>query len=417
MTCAFFLPLQAAWRVLCIDAARTTVQLRDLNRPGSVHAASQQQPEMIPMAKRLFIAIILLGLVVGGIVWFKYFRDGMITQFMAGRVPPPVPVTAQTVEPVTWEPGIDAIGTAISARGVDLAIEAAGIVRAINFEANDSVAEGAALVLIDDDSERAALSAAQASLGVALTDARRAQTLTERGVSAANTAETAEALVESARAQVAQVQTALDAKTSTAPFAGVIGIPRIEVGQYVSTGAIFATLQDLSQMRVDFTVPEQQLGALELDGPISVSTEVGDFRAEGRITGIEPQVDANSRLVSVRAEVSNPSGRLFPGQFLRVRVSLPAEDGVIAVAQTAVISSLYGDSIYVVRPGEGEGALTVEQVFVQLGRRSGGLIEVTEGLSPGDQIVTSGQNRLSNGAKVVIDTSVDLSVTDGQSDG
>lgn len=417
MTCAFFLPLQAAWRVLCIDAARATVQLRDLNRPGSVHAASQQQPEMIPMAKRLFIAIILLGLVVGGIVWFKYFRDGMITQFMAGRVPPPVPVTAQTVEPVTWEPGIDAIGTAISARGVDLAIEAAGIVRAINFEANDSVAEGAALVLIDDDSERAALSAAQASLGVALTDARRAQTLTERGVSAANTAETAEALVESARAQVAQVQTALDAKTSTAPFAGVIGIPRIEVGQYVSTGAIFATLQDLSQMRVDFTVPEQQLGALELDGPISVSTEVGDFRAEGRITGIEPQVDANSRLVSVRAEVSNPSGRLFPGQFLRVRVSLPAEDGVIAVAQTAVISSLYGDSIYVVRPGEGEGALTVEQVFVQLGRRSGGLIEVTEGLSPGDQIVTSGQNRLSNGAKVVIDTSVDLSVTDGQSDG
>ncbi|MCT8330989.1 efflux RND transporter periplasmic adaptor subunit [Acidimangrovimonas sediminis] len=372
---------------------------------------------MIPMAKRLFIAIILLGLVVGGIVWFKYFRDGMIAQFMAGRVPPPVPVTAQTVEPVTWEPGIDAIGTAIAARGVDLAIEAAGIVRAINFEANDSVAEGAALVLIDDDSERAALSAAQASLGVALTDARRAQTLTERGVSAANTAETAEALVESARAQVAQVQTALDAKTSTAPFAGVIGIPRIEVGQYVSTGAIFATLQDLSQMRVDFTVPEQQLGALELDGPISVSTEVGDFRAEGRITGIEPQVDANSRLVSVRAEVSNPSGRLFPGQFLRVRVSLPAENGVIAVAQTAVISSLYGDSIYVVRPGEGEGALTVEQVFVQLGRRSGGLIEVTQGLAPGDQIVTSGQNRLSNGAKVVIDTSVDLSVTDGQSDG
>jgi membrane fusion protein (multidrug efflux system) len=170
-------------------------------------------------------------------------------------------------------------------------------------------------------------------------------------------------------------------------------------------------------MRVDFTVPEQQLGALELGRPITVSTEVGDFRAEGRITGIEPQVDANSRLVSVRAEVNNTSGRLFPGQFLRVRVALPAEDGVIAVAQTAVISSLYGDSIYVVRPGEGGDALSVEQVFVTLGRRSGGLIEVMEGLSPGDQIVTSGQNRLSNGAKVVIDTSVDLSVTDGQSDG
>ena len=369
------------------------------------------------MIKRLIIAILLLGLVVGGIVWLKYFRDGMIAQFMAGRVPPPVPVTAQTVEPVTWEPGIEAVGTAIAARGVDLAIEASGIVRSIAFAANDSVADSQVLVLIDDDSERATLSAAQASLAVAQADARRAQTLTERGVSAVNTVETAEAMVESARAQVAQVQTALDAKTSTAPFAGVIGIPRVEVGQYVSTGTIYATLQDLSQMRVDFTVPEQQIGDLELGRPVSVSTEVGDFRAEGRITGIEPQVDANSRLVSVRAEVGNPSGRLFPGQFLRVRVALPAEQGLIAVAQTAVISSLYGDSIYVVRPGEAEGDLTVEQVFVDLGRRSGGLIEITGGLAAGDRIVTSGQNRLSNGAKVVIDTSVELSVTDGQADG
>jgi membrane fusion protein (multidrug efflux system) len=159
-------------------------------------------------------------------------------------------------------------------------------------------------------------------------------------------------------------------------------------------------------------VPEQQIGALELDRPISVSTEVGDFRAAGRIIGIEPQVDANSRLVSVRAAVDNSEGRLLPGQFLRVRVALPPEEGVIAVPQTSVISSLYGDSIYVIR--EADGVLTVEQVFVRLGRRAGGLIEVTEGLADGDQIVTSGQNRLSNAAKVVIDTSVSLPVSAGE---
>ncbi|NEX44817.1 efflux RND transporter periplasmic adaptor subunit [Pseudotabrizicola algicola] len=359
------------------------------------------------MAKRLFIAIILLGLVVGGIVWFKFFRDDMIAQFMAGRVPPPVPVTVQTVEPVTWTPGIDAVGTAISGRGVDLAIESGGLVRAIGFASNERVSEGQVLLQINDDSERAALAAAEAALGVTQTEALRAATLTERGVGTANSVETAQAQEQSARAQVAQVQTALDAKTLTAPFEGVIGIPRVEVGQYVSPGTIYATLQDLDRMFVDFTVPEQQIGALDLGRSVSVSTDVGAFDASGRITGIEPQVDPRTRLVSVRAEVENPGARLFPGQFLRVRVALPAEEGVITVPQTAVISSLYGDSIYVVKP-DGDG-LKVEQVFVTLGRRSADRIEVVSGIAAGDQIVTSGQNRLSNQAKVVIDTSVDLS--------
>src|SRR5690606_3925796 len=106
------------------------------------------------MFKRLFIAIVLLGLVGGGIVWFKFFRDDMIAQFMGGRVPPPVPVTAQVIQPVTWQPGIEAIGTAVSARGVDLAIEAGGVVRAISFAANETVAQDQVLVQIDDDSER-----------------------------------------------------------------------------------------------------------------------------------------------------------------------------------------------------------------------------------------------------------------------
>jgi membrane fusion protein (multidrug efflux system) len=359
------------------------------------------------MFKRLVIAVVLLGLIGGGIVWFKFFRDDMIAQFMGGMVPPPVPVTAETVEPVTWQPGIDAIGTALSVRGVDLAIESSGLVQTITFAANDTIAEGQQLVQIDDDSEVAAVEAARAALSVAIAEANRAKTLSDRGVGAQNTVDTAEAQVESARAQVAQLQTALDRKKLIAPFAGVIGIARVEVGQYVQPGTIYATLQDLSQMRVDFSVPEQQIGVLALGGPLTVATEVGDFSATGRIIAIEPRVDSNSRMVTVRAEVENPSGVLYPGQFLRVRIALPEEQGVIAVPQTAVSSTLYGDSIYVVRKGEGED-LSVEQVFVKIGRRSGGRIEVIEGLAAGDQIVTSGQNRLNPGAKVVIDNAVTL---------
>lgn len=360
------------------------------------------------MFKRLLIAIVLLGLIVGGIVWFKFFRDDMIAQYLGNMVPPPVPVTAQTLEPVTWEPGIDAIGTALATSGVDLSIASSGTVREILFKANDVVDLGQPLVQIDDDSEVAALAAAEAAMSVAQAETNRARTLTDRGVGAANTLEAAEAQLEAARAQVASAKTTVDNKKLTAPFAGTVGIPRIEVGQYVTPGTVFATLQDLSRMRVDFSVPEQQIAALTMGGTVAVTSEVGGFSATGKIIGIEPQVDANSRLISVRAEVENPSGELLPGQFLRVRIALPKEEGVIAVPQTAVTSTLYGDSVYVIRPGETTDELKVEQVFVTLGRRSGGMIEVVKGLAGGDQIVTSGQNRLASGGKVKIDNSVAL---------
>src|SRR5690606_30319789 len=107
----------------------------------------------------------------GGIVWFKYFRDDMIAQYLGSMSPPPTPVTTETLEAVTWQPGIDAIGTALATRGVDLAIESGGLVQAIAFAGNDQIAEGQQLVQIDDDSEIAALAAANAALSVAQAEA------------------------------------------------------------------------------------------------------------------------------------------------------------------------------------------------------------------------------------------------------
>jgi membrane fusion protein (multidrug efflux system) len=164
-----------------------------------------------------------------------------------------------------------------------------------------------------------------------------------------------------------------------------------------------------------------------------------DMPYKGAITGIDPKIDPVSRLVSVRAEISNVDGRLSPGQFVQVRVILPSEDNIIAVPQTALISSLYGDYVYVVRsadkapnepkkteageavaapagqkPAEEEAAdakpsLAVTQVFVGIGRRSGDRVEITRGIEAGDEVVTAGQNRLNNGSPVVVDNTIDPS--------
>ncbi len=360
------------------------------------------------MIWRLILAIVLLGVIVGGIVGFNLFRDKMIAGYFAGMQPPPVTVSTTTVEPVTWKPGLDAIGTARAAQGVELAVETSGIVSGILFEANDEVTEGQHLAQLDDAIERADLSSAQAELDLAETQLARQRELRERGVVAISDLDVAQATAISASSQVASLTAVMNQKSLEAPFGGTIGIPQGDVGQFGNPGTVYATLQDLDSMRVDFSVPEQDIRLIAIGMPVTVSTEVGKTELTGHISAIEPRIDPNSRLVTVRAEVDDPNHRINPGQFLRVRVELPEEPDVVALPQTVLSTTLYGDSVFVVRSeGEGEEAKkTVEQVFVDAGRRSLGLVEVRTGLAAGDEVVTAGQNRLTSGAAVVVDNTV-----------
>jgi len=384
------------------------------------------------MLWRLLLAIVLLVVVVGGIVGFNLFRDKMIAGFFAGMEPPPVTVSVTEAEPITWTPGIEAIGTASAVRGVDLGVEAGGIVQEILFRANDRVNTGQQLVQIDDRQERADVEAAQAQLDLSREQLSRQESLRERGVTSVSDLDIARADATNAEAALVRLTAVMEQKALSAPFDGIIGIPRVEVGAYVQPGTVYATLQDIDTLRVDFSVPEQQIRLIKIGMPLTGSTEVDGSTARGEIVAIEPRIDPNSRLVLVRGEIETEEGTISPGQFLRVRVELPPEDGVIALPQTVLSSTLYGDSVFVVREGapapQGEGAgqpaqgqavaegqaeqqgaqpvQTVEQVFVKVGRRSQGLVEIVEGIKAGDQVVTAGQNRLTGGARVTIDNSV-----------
>jgi membrane fusion protein (multidrug efflux system) len=386
------------------------------------------------MIKRLLIAFILLVLVVGGIIGFNIFRDRAIEQYFANAPVAPVAVSTSLVEPMKWTPGIEAIGTVGAARGVDLTVETTGIIKDVLFSANQRVEQGAVLIQLDDSVERADLAAGMTQAALDKTAYDRALELQRRGVGTEVNVEAAKAAADASASQVAKFQAVLDQKQLTAPFSGTMGIPRIDSGQYIAPGTIVATLQDLDTMRVDFSIPEQQLDLVEIGQTVRLGANSADMKFSGSIIGIEPKVDPVSRLVSIRAEVVNPDGQLSPGQFVQVRVELPAEDGVLALPQTSVVSSLYGDYVFVVRPAEDEAgaadpaqpeqesatpaeapaanqedaepALVVDQVFVTTGRRSQGLVEVLKGIEAGDQIVTAGQNRLSNGTPVRIDNAV-----------
>lgn len=359
------------------------------------------------MIKRLIIAVLLLGIVVGGIVGFNLFRTQMIEQFFAGMQPPAVAVSVVAAEPRTWRPAIETIGSARAVNGVDLAVEVPGLVTEILFSANDRVEAGRALLQLDDVVEQADLRAAEAALELSQTELERINTLRDRGVVSSANLDTAQVEATNARAQVARVTAILEQKQRVAPFSGVVGIPRVDLGQYVTAGTVYATLQDLDTMRVDFTIPEQQLRLAEMGTPVQVSSEIDGNEFAGTVIGIDPRIDPSTRLASLRAEVDNPDGTIVPGQFMRVRLELPAEEGVIVLPQTAVTSNLYGDSVFIVRSTPDEDAedgetLTVEQVFIEAGRRDQGLIEIVSGVEVGDRVVSAGQNRLSGGARVTV---------------
>ena len=375
------------------------------------------------MIKRFILALVFVALVCGGLVGFNMFRAKAIQGFFASMKRPAVIVSVADVVPVTWQPAIDAFGTVSASQGTDVAVELGGVVNAIMFKANERVTAGQVLVQIDDAVESADQLGIQSNLAMSKEALDRAKSLSQRGVGTTVAVELAQAAFNKSQSDLARLQATLNLKAIKAPFSGIIGIPRINLGQYVQPATVVATLQDLDKMKVDFTVPEQALGSLRIGQPAHFGLTPDRMTYSGEVTGIDPKIDPQTRLVSVQALIDNPNDELRPGQFIRIRVELPEEKDVIAVSQTAITTSLYGDYAFVVEeakpdpaapaaPAAGAPAaagpgLVVRQVFVKTGRRNGATIEILSGLKSGERIVTAGQNRLSNGAPVKIDNTVD----------
>jgi membrane fusion protein (multidrug efflux system) len=365
--------------------------------------------------KRRLIASLVFVLAIalcGGLVWFNFFRDQMIAGFFANMQAPVQTVAAVEVRAQQWTPGIAAIGTARAENGVQLAVQTAGVVRQINIKPNKQFAKGDVLVQLDDAVERADLLDAQAALKLAQEAVERATTLRSRGAGTEVAVDQAQAQLATARSRIARLEAILEQKALKAPFNGVAGISQIDVGQYLQPGTVVATFQDLNSMKVDFAVPEQMASQVKVGQTARFGLAEGEWPLTGRVVGIDPRVDPKTRMISVQAVLAdNKDRQVLPGQFIRVRVELPAEKDVVTVPQTAVIPSLYGDYVYVVEPQEKGGATqdVAKQVFVKVGRREGGVSEIVSGVSAGQKVVASGQNKLQSGTAVKINNNIDVS--------
>ncbi|QDQ39150.1 efflux RND transporter periplasmic adaptor subunit [Legionella geestiana] len=409
------------------------------------------------MKKRMTIMAIGLAVVFGGIIGFNLLKAFMIKRFFASYEPPAVSVSSVVAKRVTWQGRIPAVGTFVATSGVDVSADSAGKVVKINFESGQYVTKDTPLLDIDDGVDQAMLKFNEAELALKKLNFQRQSDLFKRGAAPVSSVDEARANLEQAQANMEKTQVEINHKHILAPFSGKLGIRMVNLGQYISQGqTAIVSLQALDPLYLEFSLPEQRLREISVGQLVEASVEgYPDLIFTGTITAINSRVDPITHNIRVQATLpncplqalANPNASplvstalvpnssqkrlschterneknrintfsFIPGMFANVEVISPKTTEVTVVPSTSISYSLYGNSVFVIekepsgrKDRQGNPVLVVNRHFVTLGSQQDNLTVITKGIEPGQLVVSSGELKLDNGTRVVINNSVPL---------
>jgi len=313
---------------------------------------------------------------------------------------PVTQVALASVERVQAPRALYGAGELEAARQVQLAAEVSGRITELAFSSGQQVQEGQLLVQLNDGPEQAERLRLVAQLRNAETLLARAEALQADKAASQEQYDNALVARDMARGELQRIGAVIAQKAILAPFSGVIGIRRVHQGQYLNAGDTIASLVDAAGLNVNFPLSEQAVAQLSTGQAVKVQVDAWpDELFEGEVVAIDPMISA-ARTVWVQARLANSQGRLKSGMFANVRVLMPEEEPVIAVPETAVTYTAYGQTVFVAEP-DAEQALRVRRVAVTTAQRWEGKVEIKSGLREGQQVVVSGQIKLSDGMQVI----------------
>jgi multidrug efflux system membrane fusion protein len=367
-----------------------------------------QRKRPIRMVRWFIIVGLLLSLLVGGLVWFNYFRGKMIAQFFANNKPPPTSVSIATATSEVIPNLLTAVGDLAAVHQVNVTSDVNGRITDIMFTAGADVKSGTPLLQMFDGPEQADLASFKAQSTMAQLSLDRAKQLASRQFGPQATVDQAQSSFDQANAGIARTEAVISQKLVRAPFDGELGVRKVEVGQYLTAGTQIVSLTDLSVLYANFTVTEKDSAQLKVGHTVRIAVDAYPGRSfEGKITTIEPQIATDTRNIRVQATIANPDRILKPGMFATTTVVLPEKPAVVTVPETSVDYTLYGDSVYLLtekKAEDGKTSLTAVRTFVKAGNRINGRAEILTGLKPGDRVVAVGQLKLQSGSAVSIST-------------
>ncbi len=372
------------------------------------------------MTKRVIITIVIVVIVIGVVGGIKVLQIQRMIAQGKNFVMPPATVTTASVTTADWDQSLTSVGSLTAVQGVMVTAESPGKVVRILFEPGSKVKAGDLLVKQDTSSEEAQLRAAEAAAQVAKLSLERTRKLFAQRSIARSDVDSAEAQYKQTTSQADNIRTAIDKKNIRAPFSGRLGIRLVNIGQYIHAGEEIVSLQSMNPIYADFYLPQQDAVRVQPGYQVRLTSDALDGeKLEGKITAINPQVDAKTRAIKIQATVKNQNEHLLPGMFVNVKVILPGDKSVTLIPVTSVLYAPYGDSVFVVedkKPDAHTDASAAEpktpqkvlrQQFVRLGEKRGDFIALISGLKGDETIVSTGVFKLRNAMPVVIDNTLE----------
>ncbi|MVW72485.1 efflux RND transporter periplasmic adaptor subunit [Bordetella sp. 15P40C-2] len=360
------------------------------------------------MKKAVMLTAIAVGLAAGvalgfvGARWWPAPAGQVAAAPAAASAPAPakpaetVRVEVAEVKPLQLARGIAAVGSLRSDESVVLRPEVAGRIQSIDFKEGQPVEKGQVLFRLDDAVARAELDQARANLALAQTHYRRAVDLQGRGFVSQQARDESASNLKIQQAAVALAQARFDKMVLRAPFAGVVGLRNVSVGDYVAQGQDLVPIEAIHPLKVDFRVPEMYFNQIRVGQALNLRLDaLPGMQREGEVYAVSPLVESGGRSILIRAVVPNSDGLLRPGMFARVQL-LFGTDEVLAVPEAALAPSGQAQYVYIVKDGR------AHRTEVTLGERRDGQVEILTGVSAGDKVVIAGFQRLADGAPVRI---------------
>lgn len=289
---------------------------------------------------------------------------------------------------------VEAIGTTRANESVTIAAKVTDTVSRVNFEDGQFVERGTVLVELTNNEQTALLDEAEANLMDARNQARRLEMLAAEGSVPLSQLDEAHARLSASQARYQSIVARLEDRLIHAPFSGLLGFREVSEGTLVTPGSPITTLDDISIIKLDFSIPEVYLNlvseGLEL---IAVSSAFPDRQFEARVRTIGSRVDENTRAAMVRAHIDNPDFLLKPGMLLTVHLTTDVRQ-VLMVPETALMQRSSQVFVYTINDNE------AEMLQIQTGVRRDGWIEVFSGLEENQNVITEGVIKVRDGASV-----------------
>jgi membrane fusion protein (multidrug efflux system) len=339
--------------------------------------------------------------VVIGLASIKVLQFNAMAEASSSANPPPA-VTSYVVDRKDWQSYFDTVGTVRSDEGITVSAELSGRVQSINFQSGDEVKAGALLLTQDDSNEAARLKAAQAQLRLAKYNFEQVSRLRSQNTVSENEFETIKQALDSAEANVLNIESDVSKKRIVAPFDGVLGIRKVDLGEDLQEGSKIVDLYSHKNLKIDFTVPQTWINKVQVGNQVEINLiEQTQPVYTGKINAIGSAIDETTRSIEVQASIDSKTDSLLPGMAVEIRIVATESESALTIPAQSIIYAPYGDTVFVIDEDE-SGILRVKQQFIQISKRRGDFVSVSSGLEAGQRVVHAGAFKLFPGQTVKI---------------